>query len=53
MIVRFFNRIFSRFVDRIICVSRAVEDSLVKEGISRIRLRSYIMEWIRIISRLR
>ncbi len=34
-IVRFFNRIFSRFVDRIICVSRAVEDSLVKEGISR------------------
>lgn len=32
-IIRFFNRIFSRFVDKVICVSEAVKDSLVKEGI--------------------
>ncbi len=34
-IIRFFNRIFSKFVDRIICVSKAVESSLIEEGISK------------------
>ena len=33
-IIRFFNKIFSKFIDRIICVSKAVEASLVKEGVS-------------------
>ena len=33
-IIRFFNKIFSKFVDKIICVSEAVEASLIKEGIS-------------------
>lgn len=33
-IIRFFNRVFSKFVDKIICVSKAVEDSLIREGIS-------------------
>ena len=33
-IIRFFNKIFSKFVDRIICVSKAVEASLINEGIS-------------------
>ncbi len=33
-IIRFFNKIFSKFVDKIVCVSEAVEDSLIKEGIS-------------------
>jgi glycosyltransferase involved in cell wall biosynthesis len=32
-IIRFFNKIFSKFVDKIICVSEAVKTSLVKEGI--------------------
>ena len=32
-IVRFFNKIFSRFVDKIICVSKAVKNSLIQEGI--------------------
>lgn len=33
-IIKFFNRIFSKFVDNIICVSKAAEASLIKEGIS-------------------
>ena len=33
-IIRFLNRIFSSFIDRIICVSKAVEASIIEEGIS-------------------
>jgi len=32
-IIKFFNRVFSKFVDKIICVSRAVATSFIKEGI--------------------
>ncbi|GFN34310.1 glycosyltransferase [Tepidimicrobium xylanilyticum] len=38
-IIKFFNRIFSKFVDRIVCVSKAVELSLIKEGISPDRIQ--------------
>lgn len=33
-IIKIFNRIFSKFVHKIICVSQAVESSFIKEGIS-------------------
>lgn len=33
-LIKIFNKIFSKFVDRIICVSKAVESSFINEGIS-------------------
>lgn len=37
--IKFFNKLFSRFVDKIICVSHAVKSSLKKEGISSEKLK--------------
>lgn len=39
-IIQFFNKIFSKFVSKIVCVSKAVKKSLEEEGIERSRLKT-------------
>ena len=37
--IMIFNKMFSKFVDRIICVSQAVKTSLINEGISKEKIK--------------